>query len=142
MAKKLRAHPWFSMWLHPRRTIRSIIAYNPRYLVLALAMLMGVVDVLSKADTSIFPLLRASPFLVLPAMAIGGAIAGVISVYVAAFLFGFAGKLIGGKGSYENLRAAIVWAGIPNYWILPFDLLALILAAFLLSPATTAIYFI
>lgn len=140
MAKKLNVNPWLSMWLHPRHTIKAIISHNPKYLVLALAMLMGIVDALSNADARVLPALRAYPYFVIPAIIIGGAIGGIITLYAAAFLLRFTGRLIGGKGSYENLRAAIAWAGVPNYWILPFDFLALILVAFLFSPATILLY--
>ena len=44
-------NPWFSMWLHPRRTIRWIVETNPDRLVLLLAAVGGIVEALINASS-------------------------------------------------------------------------------------------
>ena len=40
-------NPWFSMWLHPRRTIRQIVETNPERLVMSLAAVGGIAEALT-----------------------------------------------------------------------------------------------
>ena len=42
-------NPWFSMWLHPRQTIRQIVSTNPDRLVVLLAAVGGIAEALTNA---------------------------------------------------------------------------------------------
>jgi hypothetical protein len=46
-------------------------------------------------------------------------IIGLVYVYLGSFLFKITGKLFHGKATYKELRAVIVWAGVPVLYSLP-----------------------
>ncbi|HPT17420.1 MAG TPA: YIP1 family protein, partial [Kiritimatiellia bacterium] len=89
-------NPWFSMWLHPRRTIRQIVETNPERLVLSLAAVGGFIEGLtnmasdSKGDDMS---LRA----ILLATLIVGPIMGIVGLWVGGFLLRWTGGWIGGQ---------------------------------------------
>ena len=110
-------NPWFSMWLHPRRTIRQIVETNPERLVLSLAALGGVVEGLtnmasdSKGDDMS---LRA----ILLASLIVGPIMGIVGLWVGGFLLRWTGGWIGGQADARRIRATLAWANVPLVWSL------------------------
>lgn len=91
--------------------------------MLLLIFLYGISNVIDRSGLKLAVFLAYNPILTIAAVLIGGAITGLITVYLSAFLFELTGKLIGGHGTSENLRAAIVWSNIPNFWVLPLDIL-------------------
>lgn len=125
------------MWLKPRETIRAIIKYNPRHLVLLLAFLYGISRAIDRGGLQLFPFLVYNPFLTTLGVLVIGAVSGVILVYLSAFLFELTGKLLGGRGSSENLRAAIVWSYVPGFWILPLDVVSVTLLPWLITISQT-----
>lgn len=105
-------NPWLSIWTKPRKTMRYIINTNPTKHVLLLAMIFGIINVLDKSceksygdDMSLYSIL-------LIAILFGG-ILGIIYLYLNAALIKWTGTWIGGKGSSENIRAAISWGLVP-----------------------------
>ena len=106
---KLKINPWKEVWLHPRNTIKAILKYDPKYMVLPLAALAGIAN-------------NALEFEVMDVI-VGGrsfigsvfvaAILGIISLYISGFLLSLTGKWIGGKADALKLRATIAWASVP-----------------------------
>lgn len=133
MPPKLHINPWLTMWLKPRETILAIIKYNPRHLALLLAFLYGISRVIDRGGLLLFAFLVYNPFLTTLGVLVIGAVSGVILVYLSAFLFELTGKLLGGRGSSENLRAAIVWSYVPSFWILPLDVISVTLLPWLIT---------
>lgn len=106
-------NPWQSMWLHPRLTMRHLLATNPRYGVLLLAMAGGINSALESAsnrnmgDTATLVSIIAGGI-------IGGIIGGIVGLYVGSWLIRWTGGWIGGQGTSETIRTALGWANLPN----------------------------
>lgn len=45
-----------------------------------------------------------------------GAISGLLSLYIYGFLLTWCGRLLGGRGSGKEVRAALGWANVPILW--------------------------
>jgi signal peptidase I len=104
--------PWLSVWLSPRDTIERIVAGNPRQHVLLLAALGGISSFVAwlidgrSADT-LFSWYIA-------VISLGGAVFGVVSLYVYGLLFKWCGEIFGGRAGTVELRAALAWGPAPN----------------------------
>ena len=113
-----------SIWLHPRRTIRAIVAENPNQQVTLLSCLSGIAQTLDRAATrdggEEFPLAW-----VLVASLLLGPLFGLIGVRISTFLVHISGRWIGGQASRRNLLAALAWAYVPQVATLPLWLLAI-----------------
>ena len=131
-------NPWFSMWLHPRRTIRQIVETNPERLVLSLAAVGGFVEGLinmasdSKGDDMS---LRA----ILLATLIVGPIMGIVGLWVGGFLLRWTGGWIGGQADARRIRATLAWANVPLIWSLLLWIPALLLFGRELFTAATPV---
>jgi hypothetical protein len=112
---QLPRHPWFSMWIRPRSTVRAIIEANPAYGVIPLAAISGVIDILNRA--AMRDLGDKVPFesILLGALVLGPA-AGVVGLYIASWLLRLTGGWLGGQGDARSLRTAIAWGGVPGVW--------------------------
>jgi len=110
-------NPWVSMWTQPRTTIQQIICENNQRPVLLLAALLGFSQMLDRAGVLVLGGVQTLPVLLVSA-AISGALVGITALYVSGYLLYWTGKLIGGKGSARDIRAAIAWSGIPIIWAL------------------------
>lgn len=110
-------HPWFKIWIKPRETIREIIDYDPSYLVIPLAIITGVAEILYRAmDRNLgdsYELVILIIFIL-----IGGPLLGLASIYLGGTLFSWVGKFLGGKGSPQEVRAALAWSSISWIFIL------------------------
>ena len=111
------ARPFFSIWVEPRATIRSIVEADPTRNVIGLAMVSGALQrlelvwfrALSHPGSvgAFFPL----------RVAIGvafGAFFGVIGLYVGAWLIRLFCRILGGLASLVDMRAALAWSTIPG----------------------------
>ncbi|MBI2543080.1 MAG: YIP1 family protein [Candidatus Aenigmarchaeota archaeon] len=115
MAKKLGINPWFTMWYKPRETIRKIIKYDPRYMVLLLAAATGFSSFLSSAAQKSMGDYLTVPFIFLLALSIGS-ILGIAGLYISGWLIRWTGKWIGGKASPLHIRTVIAWSNVPIVW--------------------------
>ena len=110
-------NPWFSMWLHPRRTIRQIVETNPERLVLSLAAVGGFIEGLtnmasdSKGDDMSLRAILLAPLIVGPIM-------GIVGLWVGGFLLRWTGGWIGGQADSRRIRATLAWANVPLVWSL------------------------
>lgn len=101
------------MWVAPRETIREIIQVDPKYRLYLLAGVYGFAAILHIAQS--FSLGAHLPW----GTILLGAL--VFSVFVGLIGFGIVGKLlqwtggwIGGKASFQQIRAALAWANVTN----------------------------
>ncbi|MCB1116697.1 MAG: YIP1 family protein [Chlamydiia bacterium] len=112
MKEKLGLNPWLSMWIHPRKTIRAILEYNKNFRIILLSAFYGFqyllqsVQYFSLGQSTSLPLILL--FCVIFAIPAGYIMFNVMS----AFYF-WIGKLIKGKGSFKEVRAATVWSSVP-----------------------------
>ena len=124
MKEKLGFNPWFKMWTRPRETIRAIVKANPNFrlvwlsLVYSLPSMFYVAQKLSwGASVNFWLILGVCALLAIPI--------GFIGFCLNSFLLMLTGKLLKGKGSFKDIRAAFAWSSVPNVvnialWVLLF----------------------
>jgi hypothetical protein len=118
--KHKHCNPWFSLWAHPRTTMRCILDedHHPgMYPIIIIAgIIMGLLAAFqaTAAGTSV-PF--NSMFITLIGYALAGAILNIIAVYIASLLFKWVGYWFGGRGSYFDVRAAVAYTNIPIIWL-------------------------
>ena len=110
-------NPWVSMWTKPRATIQQIVDTQPNHLVLLLASIGGFAQVLDNATIKSVGDKLEWPTIVLIA-AIAGPFGGIIGLYLGSVLIRWAGILLGGNASSQEIRAAIAWSNVPVIWAL------------------------
>ncbi len=118
------APPWLSVWLAPRATIGRILATDPRRHVLllaALAAIAGFVAEVIKAGLAA----QLFDWRVAAIVAVGGAITGIVGLYVYGLLLRWSGRLLGGGASPVQVRAVIAWGSVPTVVGLAVCLVAL-----------------
>lgn len=110
---KLNINPWFEILFHPRKTIREIVNYNPRYRFIALSAIYGIVYLLNffrffyiGKELSLFSILLATIIFCIPV--------GFLFLNFYSFLFYLTGKLIKGNAEYLHVRAALSWSNVLN----------------------------
>ena len=110
-------NPWISMWTKPRETVQQIVDTDPTRMVLLLAAIAGFSSALDRASIK-----NAGDMLELPIIfgiaMIGGALGGVLMLYVGSALVKWTGRWVGGSASSENIRAAMAWSNVPLIWAL------------------------
>ena len=110
-------HPWVSIWIKPRETIRCIVSTDPTRQVILLAALGGIAQSLDRAASEYFGDKLSMPVLLIMILALGP-IGGVISLYILGALFRWTGSWFGGDATTEEVRAAIAWSNVPIIWAL------------------------
>ena len=119
--------PWLSVWLRPRDTIERIVATNPRYQVLLLAALGGIsIVAFALIDTKL--LTGLLHWRVIAIVTLVGAAFGVVNLYVSGVLFLWSSRILGGRATTVDLRAALAWGLAPRVVSLVIWLIVLIAA--------------
>lgn len=101
-------NPLVGMITQPRATMRDILDTDPGYQVNTLAIIGGM------ASQVLAHLMTPTGFggsLILQAAL--GAVSGLVGVYLGGAVFGWAGRLLGGRGTAREVRAALAWAYVP-----------------------------
>lgn len=120
--------PWITIWYRPRVTMRAIIESDPKKDVLLIVILSGILGfftgtLVSFMITGDFTVLIIFMILTL----ILGPLIGIAQLYIMGAVLGFTGMLLGGKGTAEEVRAALAWGNIPTFAIsavmIPFILM-------------------
>ncbi len=116
-------NPWCSIWFKPRQTIRAIVDQDPGYCVLPLAVAAGMATLWMQFGG--LALEAAKPMLI-AAVLLGGALMGVLWLFIFGWLYRWVGSWFGGQAKNADVRAAIAWAEMPMFlvfglWI-PFAL--------------------
>ena len=104
-------NPWVGMLTRPRETMRYILETDPRRQMHTLAIAGGV------AAQVISYMVTPSGFggsLILQAAL--GAVSGLVGLYVGGAVFGWVGRLMGGRGTAMEVRAALAWSQVPVLW--------------------------
>jgi signal peptidase I len=104
--------PWISIWLSPRQTIDYILATEPRRFVWLLAALGAIASIYSQALALGF-LEGLAGWRVWLCFLAGGALIGILFVYLNALILRGVGSLIGGRASMLELRAVLAWSAVP-----------------------------
>jgi hypothetical protein len=92
---------------------------DPTRYVLLLAVLGGIGLFL---DQTIYLSLGedfSTRIVILVGVLVGGAIVGVLALYVYGFLLKLAGRAVGGVGTAADCRTAFAWSNIPAAWLVP-----------------------
>jgi hypothetical protein len=109
-------NPWKDIWTQPRATIHHQLEKNPREWIVILAIVNGLLSGVAWWTTLWTkypdkPLYHSPLFVTL--LIIAGAIMGLISLYVGAWLYRMTGKWLGGKGDYTDVKCAVGWSAYP-----------------------------
>ena len=107
--------PWVSIWTRPRASLRQVLDGDPRRAVFRLAALGGVAGALKLASTSGFGESHAAS-IVLAVCLPGGAVGGILLLFVLTSLVGVAGRWLGGQGHMPEVMAALAWSYVPAIW--------------------------
>ena len=115
-------YPWIAIWMSPRETIKKIVNRDPTHQVIMLGALAGALAMINSLLSAALgftpiplpaqlvpylPLLTfASPFL--------GAAFGIAGLYMGAFVFEWSGRVLGGAGTSQTVRAAVAWSEVPQ----------------------------
>lgn len=108
----VHTNPWVGIWRMPRRTLRIILDENPAYWVWPLAALGGMSPVMEQAMVS-----SLGQYLdfgaVMLMILLGGGLLGIGMLYFFSTLLAWTGRLLHGRGTRRELRAAMAWANLP-----------------------------
>jgi signal peptidase I len=106
------ASPWLTVWRHPQATIRRIQRNPHMGRALFVAALAGIAGALSLV---LEPAGRGGPELarLLPALAIGGLVLNIVSIYIGSAATAVLGWLLGGKAAIRDMRLAFAWSQVP-----------------------------
>lgn len=103
---------WSTIWIAPRKAIRSAIDYDKKKLSMMLIVIVGIINFLDRAIGQ--NLGDSIPFLLILVLAlVGGTIAGFIGWWILSGLATFIGKWLGGVGTYEEMKIAVGISYIP-----------------------------
>jgi Yip1 domain len=107
--------PWISIWTRPRATLRQVLDSEPRRWVFRLAALGGVAGALRLASKSGFGDTHSAS-IVLAVCIAGGAVGGILALFLLTSLVGLAGRWLGGQGRMSEVMAALAWSYVPAIW--------------------------
>ena len=109
--------PWVSIWSRPRVTLRHILETSPRRGLFRLAAIGGIAQCLAAATQPGFGDAYSIPVVVSVAIA-GGALAGIVGMFIFSVLIGMTGRWLGGRGGMPEVMTALAWANVPAIWSL------------------------
>jgi hypothetical protein len=107
--------PWLTVWTKPRATIRQVIETNPRHMVHLLMVTGGVVEAFTRAAMRNAGDTMSLGEIIL-VYSLVGAVGGVLTLYVGAWLLRTVGLWLGGHGAPSHVRAALAWSQVPAVW--------------------------
>lgn len=107
MSDPIKLNPWLSIWAHPKITMRHILDNYPTRFVHLLAIGGAFTRVVSFALNWYTWWITALIWISLSIFT------GLFILYVFGGLLKWTGNWLGGKGSYQDVRASIAWAQIP-----------------------------
>jgi hypothetical protein len=108
----MTAHLVKTIWMHPRSTIRNIVANDSEYGVFPLTLLAGAlvasVEVMGRQGDGNLPVA-----LILALALLAGPVQAFVSLYLGGWLLSLSGRWFGGSATTAELRAAIAWSNAP-----------------------------
>ncbi|WP_163936560.1 Yip1 family protein [Paraferrimonas sp. SM1919] len=123
MEQQLR-HPLKEIWFYPREAIKALQLSDYSGFIIPLAVLSGITQGFSNNFASEYFESLTSMLLVTLIVA---SIAGIIGIYVSAWLLSMTGKWLGGKASFNSLVELSAWASLIQVLMLPLLILLMIL---------------
>ena len=111
-------NPFLTIWTRPRATIRGIVNTDPTLHVTTLAAVGGILQALNRAATRNAGDHTSIEAIMIGAL-IGGAIGGLVSLYIGGWLLRIAGHSLGGQAEPEEVRAALAWFTVPALVTIP-----------------------
>ena len=104
-------NPWVSIWLSPRKTIRSIVDAEAEHRsdwrpVVAFAMVVQGIASLQTAGGTISVSMSVMPVILGMLQVLGG-------VLIGPFLLAFVGGWLGGDADPSDIRPAVAWSYVP-----------------------------
>ena len=142
MNSRSRTHKFLSyltIWVRPKNTLRAIIEEDPNFGVIMLGILLGITASLrASVIHGLHPLpdlMGFHPFLddiirigvgrrpgflmTSASIIVYGSVVGVVLILIGGFLLRVGGMIGGGRGNYNEARAAIAWSFVPYTMMLP-----------------------
>jgi hypothetical protein len=101
------------MWVAPRETIREIVKTDPKYRVYLLAAIYGFATLLHFSQNFSLGAYLPWPTILLGSLVFSVFI-GLIGFAIASKLIEWTGRLLGGTGSFQQIRAALAWSNVTN----------------------------
>lgn len=126
---RTQINPWISIWLHPKKTMDSILETDPKRFILWLAVLGGVLFSISWVSYLWIQYPHRQELhqvLVVLAVILIGGLVGIIHLYLGGWLYQLTGSWIGGKGDFIQVKCAVGWANYPFIIARIFGLLNLV----------------
>lgn len=103
--------PWTSIWFSPGESIEEIVRTQPTQLVWLLAGLGAIANYY--VEFSSLGWLDSFGWWLWLALVVGGAISGILFLYVNAWILRAMGRLLRGPASTPHLRAVLAWSSLP-----------------------------
>ncbi|WP_102692446.1 Yip1 family protein [Rummeliibacillus pycnus] len=111
--------PFFSTWLHPKKTAQYLIDHKKWTYALIFVLLGGMASgITGLEDTTYYP--TYSTWILLLGCIVAGPFIGIVSVSISTFFTWLIGKIFGGKGSFEDIFKVTSLTAIPTIGISPF----------------------
>ncbi len=111
-------NPWVSIWLHPRQTIREVLARGWGRYAIWIAAAAGAANMVMMVMVTSYSVGKAAAEVL--GIAIAGAIWGVIVLYLVGWILRWVGGWLGGKASTADVRAALAWVDVTTLYIFVF----------------------
>ncbi len=116
-----KIQPFFSTWLHPKKTAQYLIDHKKWTYSLIFVLLGGMATgIASLEDTDYYP--TYPTWLLLVGCIIAGPFLGIVSVTISTFFSWVVGKIFKGKGSFSDLFKITSLTSIPTIAIAPIML--------------------
>ncbi|MFN8441374.1 MAG: hypothetical protein U0175_11415 [Caldilineaceae bacterium] len=115
-----------TIWLHPRETIREIVATNPQAGVGTLVYWATITFVIDAAYTDELFLLIGLPL----ALLVIGPLACTIGIGIRCGLLDIVSSIFGSTADRDKIRAAYAWPKLLHIWRLPVSLALTLLSYF------------
>ncbi|HEY5234626.1 MAG TPA: Yip1 family protein [Rhabdochlamydiaceae bacterium] len=111
--KDTHCSPWRSIWIEPRKTIRSIVRTDAKLYFWLLSWIYAFPILLHMAQN--FSLGEVYSMVLIVALAVVAApFVGWVFLSLFAVMLLWTGRWIGGQSNYMGLRAAVSWSNVPN----------------------------
>lgn len=105
--------PFLNVWIHPRRTLRSVLETAPKEHVAWILLLTSAASSLDNAFYQGEGDSISSGLIVLRALTIGSWL-GLLGYWIFAHIISWCGEWFGGRGDTVQIRAALAWGSLPK----------------------------
>lgn len=112
MSKKLGVNPWISILTRPRDTIKVIVGFNPNYRIFILSSIVGFFSILGIGQQLQLGKRLDLILIIIPAIILSPLWGYILYSFSSWFVF-FTGRWIKGAAKYREVRASMLWAGVP-----------------------------